>query len=142
MEKKITVFALFYFVFEGNFLGTSHRGAYIWRGDLTVGFCVTGLGAYIWRGSFLEFYGIQLLRSFSFLIQTRVHTRKCHVTSLIFSEGDIWGWGAGGGGEGLPYKSDEDAHCLAYGGQLQNLVSLRVFGTKSHYIGPFTFLTF
>ena len=72
-------------------------GAYIWRGDLTVvGFCVTGLGAYIWRGSFLEFYGIQLLRSFSFLIQPGVHTCGCHVTSLIFSEGDIWGWGAGG----------------------------------------------
>ena len=48
----------------------------------------------------------------------------------------------GGGGEGLPYKSDGDARCLAYGGQLQNLVSLRVFGTKSHYIGPFTFLAF
>ena len=42
----------------------------------------------------------------------------------------------------FPYKSDGDARCLAYGGQLQNLVSLRVFGTKSHYIGPFTFLAF
>ena len=39
--------------------------------------------------------------------------------------------GGGGRGEGLPYKSDGDACCLAYGGQLQNLVSLRVFGTKS-----------
>ena len=29
------VFALFYFVFEGNFPSTSPRGAYIWRGDLT-----------------------------------------------------------------------------------------------------------
>ena len=45
-------------------------------------------------------------------------------------------------GEGLLYKSDGDARCLAYGGQLQNLVSLRVFGTKIHYIGPFTFLAF
>ena len=50
--------------------------------------------------------------------------------------------GGGVRGEGLPYKSDGDARCLAYGGQLQNLVSLRVFGTKSHYIGPFTFLAF
>ena len=48
----------------------------------------------------------------------------------------------GGQWEGLPYKSERDARCLAYGGQLQNLVSLRVFGTKSHYIGPFTFLAF
>ena len=34
----ITVFALFYFVFEGNFPSTSPAGAYIWRGDLTEGF--------------------------------------------------------------------------------------------------------
>ena len=33
--RKFTVFALFYFVFEGNFPSTSPRGAYIWRGDLT-----------------------------------------------------------------------------------------------------------
>ena len=36
--SKCTVFALFYFVFEGNFPSTSPRGAYIWRGDLTKGF--------------------------------------------------------------------------------------------------------
>ena len=38
--RKFTVFALFYFVFEGNFPSTSSRrggGAYIWRGDLTEG---------------------------------------------------------------------------------------------------------
>ena len=38
VEGKFTVFALFYFVFEGNFPNTSPRGAYIWRGDLTEGF--------------------------------------------------------------------------------------------------------
>ena len=32
--RKFTVFALFYFVFEGNFPSTSPPGAYIWRGDL------------------------------------------------------------------------------------------------------------
>ena len=47
--SKFTVFALFYFVFEGNFPSTSPRGAYIWRV-----FCVTGLGAYIWRGLYME----------------------------------------------------------------------------------------
>ena len=36
--SKFTVFALFYFVFEGNFPSTSPRGVYIWRGDLTEGF--------------------------------------------------------------------------------------------------------
>ena len=36
--SKFTIFALFYSAFEGNFLSTSPRGAYIWRGDLTEGF--------------------------------------------------------------------------------------------------------
>ena len=63
--SKFTVFALFYFVFEGNFPSTSPRGAYIWRGDLTEGFLryrFGGLifgGAYTWRGLFWEFYGIE-----------------------------------------------------------------------------------
>ena len=35
---KFAVFALFHFVFEGNFPSTSPPGAYIWRGDLTEGF--------------------------------------------------------------------------------------------------------
>ena len=62
--SKFTVFALFYFVFEGNFSSTSPRGAYIWRGDLTEGFLryrFGGLifeGAYIWRGLFSELYCI------------------------------------------------------------------------------------
>jgi len=61
---KFTVFALFYFVFEGNFPSTSPQGACIWRGDLTEGFLryrFGGLifgGAYTWRGLFSEFYGI------------------------------------------------------------------------------------
>ena len=42
--SKFTVFALFYFVFEDKFPSTSPWGAYIWRGVLTEGFCVTGLG--------------------------------------------------------------------------------------------------
>ena len=54
--SKFTVFALFYFVFEGNFPSTSPRGAYIWRGDLTEGFFALPVwGAYTWRGLFSEF---------------------------------------------------------------------------------------
>ena len=57
--SKFTVFALFYFVFEGNFPSTNPRGAYIWRGNLTEGFFALPVwGAYTWRGLFLEFYGI------------------------------------------------------------------------------------
>ena len=38
LGRIFTVFALFYFVFEGNFPSTSPRGACIWRGHLTEGF--------------------------------------------------------------------------------------------------------
>ena len=59
--SKFTVFALLYFVLEGNFPSTSPWGAYIWRGDLTEGFSrylfggglyLEGLihgGAYFWN---------------------------------------------------------------------------------------------
>ena len=65
--SKLTVFALLYFVFEGNFPSTSPRGTYIWRGDLTEGFLryrfgrlIFG-GSYTCRGLFSEFYGISLV---------------------------------------------------------------------------------
>ena len=46
--SKLTIFALFYFVFEGNFPSTSPQGAYIWRGDLMEGFFALPVwGAYI-----------------------------------------------------------------------------------------------
>ena len=48
--SKFTVFALFYFAFEGNFQSTNHRGAYIWRGDLTEGFFALP----VWGASNLE----------------------------------------------------------------------------------------
>ena len=47
--SKFTVFAMFYFVSDGNFPSTNPRGAYIWRGDLTEGFlrCRFGGGLYM-----------------------------------------------------------------------------------------------
>ena len=63
VRSKFTVFALFYFVFEGNFPSKSPPGAYIWRGDLTDGFLryrFGGLifgGPYTWKDLFSEFYG-------------------------------------------------------------------------------------
>ena len=64
--SKFTVFALFYFVFEGNFPSTSHRGAYIWRGDLREGFLryrfVGGGGELIFGGAyFLNFTVSQII---------------------------------------------------------------------------------
>ena len=68
--SKFTIFALFYFVIEGNFPSTSPRGGdleAIWRGDLTEVFFRYGFGglifggAYTWRGLFSEFYGMLLV---------------------------------------------------------------------------------
>ena len=60
--RKFTVFALFYFAFEGNFQVQAPPGGgevYIWRGNLTEGFFALRVwGAYTWRGLFSEFYGI------------------------------------------------------------------------------------
>ena len=67
--RKFTVFALFCFVFEGNFKVQAPGGVYIRRGDLTEGFLrydFEGLifgGTYTWRGLFSEFYGISFLFS-------------------------------------------------------------------------------
>ena len=53
--RKFTVFALFYFVFEGNFQVQALKGVYIWRGDLTEAFfALRAWGAYIWRGLYME----------------------------------------------------------------------------------------
>ena len=51
---KFTVFALFYFVFEGNFPSTSPRGVYIWRGDLTEGFLRYRFGGLIHGGAYFR----------------------------------------------------------------------------------------
>ena len=68
LGSKFIVFALLYFVFEGNFPSTSPRGTYIWRGDLTEGFFALSFkGAYIWRGLFSEFYGT--IHSIKYLIE-------------------------------------------------------------------------
>ena len=68
MGRKFTIFALFYFVFEGKFQVQAPRRVYIRRGNLTEGilrYDFGGLifgGAYTWRGLFSEFYGTFLLR--------------------------------------------------------------------------------
>ena len=55
--SKFTFFALFFFVFEGNFPSTSPRGLYL-EGRFNGGFFALPVkGSYIWRGLFSEFYG-------------------------------------------------------------------------------------
>ena len=61
--SKFTVFAWFYFVFEGNFQIQPPGGLYL-EGRFNGGFFryefreLTFGGAYTWRGLFTEFYGI------------------------------------------------------------------------------------
>ena len=60
--RKFTIFALFYFEFEGKFQVQAPRGAYIGRGNLTEGFLRNDFGelifggAYTWRSLVSEFY--------------------------------------------------------------------------------------
>ena len=78
--RKFAVFALFYFIFEGNFPSTSPWGAYIWRRD----FCVTGLGGLYLEGLihggayFRNFtvYHINTPKKFQFLWTTKFTPHK------------------------------------------------------------------
>ena len=57
--SKFTVFALFYFAFEGNFPSTSPLGTY----KLLEGWFVLPVwGAYIWRGLYMEGHIFGILR--------------------------------------------------------------------------------
>ena len=61
--RKYTVFALFYFIFEGNVASTSPRRAYFWRGDLTEVFLRYRFGGLIFEGAYFRiFFGIWRLR--------------------------------------------------------------------------------
>ena len=56
VARKFTVFALFFFVFEGNFQvqapGGWGGGAYIWRGDLREVFLRYEFGVLIFEGAY------------------------------------------------------------------------------------------
>ena len=77
--SKFTVFALFYFVFEGNFSSTSSRGAYIWRGDLTEGFLRCRFGGRIFGGAFTW---RAYFRNFTVIVQAVANAHNCviHIT--------------------------------------------------------------
>ena len=61
--SKLTIFALFYFVFEGNFPSTSPQGAYIWKSDFMEGFLHYWFGGLIFRGAnFRKFTVCEMLQ--------------------------------------------------------------------------------
>ena len=53
VATKLTVFALFYFVLEGN-LQVQSPGGYIWTGDLTEGFLRYEFGGLIFGGAYFR----------------------------------------------------------------------------------------
>ena len=61
--SKFTLFALFYFVFEGNFPSTSPGGAYIWRGDLTECFLRYRFGGLLFGGAYFQILRYSQLES-------------------------------------------------------------------------------
>ena len=69
VRSKFTVFALFYFVIEGNFPSTSPRGAYIWRGDLTEGFLRHQFGGLAFGGLI---HGGAYFRNFTVFLHVKI----------------------------------------------------------------------
>ena len=74
--SKVTVFALFYFVFVGNFPSTSPRGAYIWRGDLTEGFLRYRFGKLIFGGACFRYFTVYDELSFLNRRNTTIPNRR------------------------------------------------------------------
>ena len=60
MARKFTLFAFFYFVFEGKFQVQAPRGAYIQRGDLTEGFLCYDFGGFIFGRAYFRNFTVVL----------------------------------------------------------------------------------
>ena len=63
--RKFTIFALFYFVFDGNFQAQAQgrgRGAYIWRGNLTEGFLRHEFGGLIHGGAYFRIFTVIIIK--------------------------------------------------------------------------------
>ena len=125
MGRKFTIFALFYFVFEGKFQLQAPRGAYIRRGDLAFfSLRFWGLifgGVYTWRGLFSEFYGT--LSSGSSLVKGRTCARD-PVQQYFFS---------------VPYGISTEAHAWHIGKEPTNLMNSRT-PTITYFVEHSTWL--
>ena len=75
--SKFTVFALFYFVFEGNFQVQAPWGAYIWRGDLTEGFLHYEFGGLIFGGAY--FRNFTVFFNFHGMLNRDLHSFGTHI---------------------------------------------------------------
>ena len=77
--SKFIVFALLYFVFEGNFPSTSPRGAYILRGYLTEVFLRYRFGGLIHGGAYFR----------NFTVSHAVFTVALRETETTASQGNV-----------------------------------------------------
>ena len=68
VERKFIIFALFYFVFEGNFQVQAPQGAYIWRGNLTGGFLRYEFGGLIHGGAYFRNFTVYIYIYFETLL--------------------------------------------------------------------------
>ena len=76
--NEITIFALFYLVFEGKFQVQTSQGAYIRRGDLTEGFLRYDFGGLIFGGAY--FWNFRVV-SFAAVLRVATQRSSC-VTNL------------------------------------------------------------
>ena len=81
--RKFTGFALFHFVFEGNFQVQAPMGAYIWRGDLTEGFLRYELGGLIHGGACFRNFTVTYFKVF-------ISSSKSQLFSLPLSTAQLY----------------------------------------------------
>ena len=83
VERKFTIFALFYFVFEGNFQVQAPRGAYIQRGNLTEGVLRYDFGGVIHGGAYFRnftvytFYTMKNINIFGVILNSTIPSTLC-----------------------------------------------------------------
>ena len=87
VERKFTVFALLYFVFEGNFQ-VQAPGA--WRGDLTEGFLRYKFGGLIFGGAYFRNFRVPKNDKITAFCQTKYVLEALHqslpITKMNFEK--------------------------------------------------------
>ena len=102
MERKFTIFALLYFVFEGKFQAQAPWEAYIRKGDLTEGFLRYDFRGLIFGGAYFRNFTVHFpvqhkTLNFITLFRTK-DSWKDQMHSVWFLKSFIGNLNPGGGG--------------------------------------------
>ena len=81
--KEFTIFALFYFVFEGKFQVQVPPGAYIRRGDLTEGFLRYDFGGLMFGGAYFRNFTLLYQVVHPWLRVVLVPETPCNIISSV-----------------------------------------------------------